>query len=163
MMVCVYTVEKCQNAGENRPYGFDWTVFLANRWRANSPFALDARVRPSTELLHTGFEYNSSGGQTSGKKEPTWPKVLNATVIDGSIRWTAVAMSEDGLLETIVSSTWDVPAEVTDTTDTFVDEPGRQATSIFLASATPGVYTITNEIVTSTGAEYQAVIELTIE
>jgi hypothetical protein len=162
-MTCVYTVEKCQKAGENRPYGFDWTVFLANRWRANTPFAADDRVRPTTELKHTGFEYASSGGQSNGKKEPTWPKVLNATVIDGSIRWTAVAMSTDGLLETIVTSTWTVPAEVTDTSDAVANEAGRQATSVFLASATPGEYEIVNEIVTSSGAEYQAVITLTIE
>jgi hypothetical protein len=162
-MTCVYTVEKCQKAGENRPYGFDWTVFLANRWRANTPFAVDDRVRPTTELKHTGFEYASSGGQSNGKKEPSWPKTLSATVLDGSIRWTAVAMSTDGLLETIVTSTWTVPGAVTDTTDAVVNEAGRQATSVFLASATPGEYEIVNEIVTSSGAEYQAVITLTIE
>jgi hypothetical protein len=162
-MTCVYTVEKCQKAGENRPYGFDWTVFLANRWRANTPFAVGDRVRPTTELKHTGFEYASSGGQSNGKKEPSWPKVLAGTVLDGSIRWTAVAMSTDGLLETIVTSTWTVPGAVTDTTDAVASEAGRQATSVFLASATPGEYEIVNEIVTSSGAEYQAVITLTIE
>jgi hypothetical protein len=162
-MTCVYTVEKCQASGEKKPYGFDWTVLLANRWRANSPFALDARVRPTTELLHTGFEYSSSGGQSSGKKEPSWPKTLSGTVIDGSIRWTAVAMSADGLLEHIVSSVWTVPGAITASGEATVDEAGRQATSVFLTAATPGVYEIVNEITTDTGAEYQAIIELTIE
>jgi hypothetical protein len=162
-MACVYTVEKCQKAGENRPYGFDWTVFLANLWRANSPFAVDDRVRPSTEQKHTGFEYSSSGGQSSGKREPVWPTTLGGTVVDGSITWTAAAMSTDGLLETIVTSTWTVPDEITDTTDAVVNEAGRQATSVFLASATPGEYEIVNEIVTSSGAEYQAIITLTVE
>jgi UDP-N-acetyl-D-mannosaminuronic acid transferase (WecB/TagA/CpsF family) len=72
-------------------------------------------------------------------------------------------MSTDGLLETIVTSTWTVPAEVTDTTDAVVNEAGRQATSVFLAGSTPGEYEIVNEIVTSSGAEYQAIITLTIE
>jgi hypothetical protein len=162
-MTCVFTIEECQRAGEIRPYGFDWTVFLANRWRLNAPYAADDRVRPTTEEKQTGFEYASSGGQSNGKKEPTWPKVLSATVIDGSIRWTAVALSEDSLLETIVSSTWTVPGSVTASLEATVDTAGQQATSVFLTSATPGAYEVVNEITTSLGAEYQAVIELTIE
>jgi hypothetical protein len=162
-MSCVYTIEKCQAAGEKKPYGFNWTLLLANTWIPNTPYATGAKVRPSTEEKQTGFEYSSSGGQSSGKREPVWPTALGGTVVDGSITWTAAALSNDSLLERISTSTWTVDTDLTDSGDASVDSPGQQATSVYITGGTPDTtYLVLNEIVTTDGAEYPAIIELTI-
>jgi len=163
-MTCVTTVEACQASGEKRPYAFNWTLQLARRWTANTPYALNTAVRPSSEALQTGFEYESSGGQSSGKKEPKWPTTLGGTVTDGSITWTAVALSDDSLLEQIASSTWDVSTPLIGSSETTIDTPGQQATGIELSGGVAGTtYTVVNEIVTTAGAEYWARLELTID
>jgi hypothetical protein len=172
-MVCVYTVEKCKAEGEIVPYGFDWTLKLSRLWAFNTPYALDERVKPSGWNVartarnegpaQTGFEYASSGGQSGGIKEPKWPKVLGGTVVDGSITWTAVAISEDSLLEQIVSSDWEVPTGLTGTNESYTASPGQQSTTIDISGGAPSeVYTVTNEIVTTDGHEYAAILELTI-
>lgn len=163
-MTCLFTVEECKGAGEKAPFAFNWTVQLARKWLANTPYALDVKVRPSTEALQTGFEYSSSGGQSSGAFEPRWPTRLGGTVKDGSVTWTAVALSVDSLLETIASSDWEVPTGLVGSNEATTNTPGMQGTEIVIADGTPAeVYEVVNEIVTSDGNEYQAVLTLTIE
>lgn len=163
-MTCVFTAEECKGTGEKVPYAFNWTLQLARKWSANKPFAADVRIRPSSEGLQTGFEYESSGGQSNGSFEPRWPTRLGGTVRDGSITWTAVALSVDSLLETISTSDWDVPTGLTPSAAATTATAGEQATEIAIAGGTPGeVYEVINEIVTSAGNEYNAVLELTIE
>jgi hypothetical protein len=163
-MTCVFTAEECKGTGEKVPYAFNWTLQLARKWTANTPYAADVKIRPSTEALQTGFEYSSSGGQSNGASEPRWPTRLSGTVRDGSITWTAVALSVDSLLETIASSDWEVPTGLTGSGEVTSSTAGIQATEIVLAEGTPAaVYEVVNEIITSEGNEYQAVLELTID
>jgi hypothetical protein len=163
-MACVFTAEECKAAGEKVPYAFNWTLQLARKWEVNAPYAADVKVRPSTEALQTGFEYSSSGGQSNGASEPRWPTRLGGTVRDGSITWTAEALTVNSLLETIASSVWDVPTGLTGTGEVTTSTAGQQATEVVIADGTPGqVYEVVNEITTSSGNEYQAVLELTID
>lgn len=162
-MECLFTVEACQGAGEKYQYGFNWTLRLARLWLPNSPFAAGVRVRPSAQTLQTGFEYESSGGQSSGAAEPRWPTRAGATVRDGSITWTAVVLSEDSLLERIAESDWDVPTGLEGSGPDVVATAGSQSTQIALTAGAEGeTYTVVNEIRTTAGNEYQAVIALTI-
>jgi len=161
---CVPTVEACQRTGEKRTLGFNWTLRLSRRWTGNTPYAAGTRIRPSEESRHTGFEYQSSGGQTNGQAEPRWPTRLGGTVRDGSIVWTAVALSVDSLLETISTSDWDVPTGLTGSSEDTVDSAGLQSTEIMLTGGADGeTYEVVNEIRTSAGNEYQAVLVLSIE
>lgn len=163
-MTCVFTVEKCQRTGEKKPYGFNWTLRLSRRWSANTPFPALIRVRPSTEALQTGLEYESSGGQSNGANEPRWPTTAGRTVREGSITWTAVALSTGSLLETISNSDWDVPTGLIGSDEGTISNEGQQSTEIALTEGTPGeTYSVVNEITTSEGNEYQAALELTIE
>ena len=163
-MTCVFTAEECKGAGEKAPFAFNWTVQLARKWTANTPYAAGVKVRPSTEALQTGFEYSSSGGQSSGAFEPRWPTRLSGTVKDGSVTWTAVALSVDSLLETIANSDWEVPTGLTGSGEASTATAGLQGTEVVIAEGTPGeVYEVVNEITTSDGNEYQALLSLTIE
>lgn len=58
-------------------------------WSASTGIALDARVFPSADG-HTGLVYQAMVAGTTGGSEPTWPTVLGATVVDGSVTWQAI-------------------------------------------------------------------------
>ncbi len=58
-------------------------------WRASQAYALNQFVSPNDS---TGFIYeatNVSGGGLSGTTEPTWPTVVDTTVVDNEVTWTA--------------------------------------------------------------------------
>lgn len=169
MSECLIVLERCQRAGEVRDYGFNWTQFLANRWSKDTPFATGDRVRPSTLDKQNGFEYVASGGQSNGKKEPAWPRppaieTAGATHDDGSLVWTAAALSFASLNERVDTSTWIPPADgPTVVDDTVTDSPGQQQTACLVTGGAVGqTYDIVNEIVTTDGREYHGILRLTI-
>ena len=71
----------------------DPNVEAQNVWLAGTAFAAGAVVRPTQSFNQgngfRGFNFQSSGG-TSGGTEPTWPTAIGATVLDGTITWTAI-------------------------------------------------------------------------
>lgn len=161
-MTCVFTITDCQRAGEKKPHGFNWTAYLARRWEPDTPYAAGVKVRPAG--IQTGLQYSSSGGQSHGRSEPIWPRTAGGTVTDGSITWTAEALSVDSLLEQIDTSTWTVPTGLTGTAEAKITTAGQQAVTIKLAGGAAGQsYAVVNEILTTEGNEYQAVLELGVE
>jgi len=83
-----------KNAGESRAVELEWFNLCANFWRSNEAYSASEYVRPN---VSTGFAYQTTGGGLSGAREPRWPTTLGATVVDGSITWTCVAASANGL------------------------------------------------------------------
>jgi hypothetical protein len=144
-------------------------MFLANRWRPNKPFALGVRVRPSTEDQQNGFEYESSGGQSNGRREPRWKRAPQAevdgtTYTDGSLVWTARHLTLTSYHDRIFNSTWTVPAGVTGSAEVAVLVPGLQETQIAIEGGTPGeTYDIVNQITTDLDRRYHGILRLTIE
>lgn len=123
----------CILAGESLPFEINWTYELSNRWAPNSAFSALSAVRPASTTNQTGFEYSSSGGQ-SGPLEPEWPTTLGATVTDGSITWTAQALSNTSLRERIDTVNWPEVTDFAITPNTPIDEPGRQLTGAQIGS-----------------------------
>lgn len=163
MAKCLEILRRCQQAEARLDYGFDWTRTFSRRWMRDRPFDAGVVIRPET--IVTGFEYLSSGGQ-SGEEEPNWPRTLGGTVVDGSITWTAQAISVDSLLDSIAADAWSAsdPAGLTVTPQAEVATAGLQMTSVVLSGGTIGVtYTVDNEVDTLSGREYVARILLTIE
>lgn len=164
MSECLIILERCQRIGEKRDYGFDWTVFLSNRWRANAEYIDGDHVRPTTLLKQTGFEYECNGGQTNGKKEPSWPKALGRSVVDGSLTWTAVPFAVEGLADEVSVSVWTPPVSgPTISNEGQTTTPGAQLTTAEVTHDTAGTFDIVNEITTTGGLEYHGILRLTIE
>lgn len=150
----------CLGVGERLDYYFNWTLDFAKRWEANYGFGIGAKIRPATEEGQTGFEYESSGGQ-SGPEEPEWPRVLGGTVEDGSITWTARALSNDGLLERIDTVEWPAVDGFTITPITPIDEPGRQITGALITADTAfnGRRNIVAEVTTTANNEVHGIFK----
>lgn len=83
-----------KNAGDTKPVSLDLFRWCANYWRANEQFSLNEYIRP---LSPTGFAYQATTAGTTGARQPTWPKTLGGTVVDGSVTWTCVVASTNGL------------------------------------------------------------------
>ena len=90
----VLTGEWEQRKGEAVLYTHDRTDNLAQRWEAGKVVASGYKVRPKRA---TGWQYTSTAGQT-GAQEPRWPANSGGTVVDGSVTWTAEAITDASLL-----------------------------------------------------------------
>jgi hypothetical protein len=162
-MTCKSRVfSSCLLAGETLPFEFDWTREFAVFWAPVTSFPAFSAVRPLTG--GTGLEYVSGGGQ-SGEDEPTWPDTVGGTVDDGSITWTAQALSNTSLRERIDTASWPAVTGFTISSDTVTDEPGRQLTTakINAAVAIATRRNIRVELTTTQGNEYVGVIKMKVE
>jgi hypothetical protein len=85
----------------------DLTPSLVNWHRQGVSYASTARVRiPGVP----GLEYECTTAGETGASPIRWPKVAAQTVTDGSVVWTARAISTASLLATISGTpTWTVP------------------------------------------------------
>ena len=83
-----------KDPAESRPVILNLFRKCANFWRPNEQYATNEFIRPNKA---TGFSYQATTGGTSGAREPLWPKVLAATVTDGSVLWTCTAAGANGL------------------------------------------------------------------
>jgi hypothetical protein len=167
-MSCEIVQLGCKRAGERKVFpAFELVNVFSRVWIADHPFAAGVRIRPAARQP-TGFEYESSGGQSSGREPKRWPTVLGATVVDGSITWTAVAQSYNGLLYRIESVTYTVPAGVTLHEQTIIDAPGAQQVPIEVSGGTADKqYDIVAKVqATTVGASaplYELVLRLDVE
>lgn len=55
-------------------------------WTASTVIGTGAFRRPTVK---NGFRYEATTGGTTGATEPTFPATINATVVDGTVTWTA--------------------------------------------------------------------------
>ena len=161
---CVEISKKCQHVEARLDYPFDWTRQFSRRWQRDYSYGMGIAVRPEGEP--TGFEYLCTSSGRTGAEEPAWPRVLGGTVVDGSLTWTAQAISFDSLMERIASDSWTpgTPTGLLVEPEEPIDEPGLQKTSVVCSLGVDGeLYVVENEVVTNLGLEYMARLELTIE
>jgi hypothetical protein len=162
-MTCKSRVfSSCILAGETLPFEFDWTQEFASYWAAGGSFPQFSAIRPVS--VTTGLEYVSSGGQ-AGEEEPTWPTTIGGTVEDGSITWTAQALSNSSLRERISTASWPAVTGFTISDETTTDEPGRQLTTakINADTAISSRRQIRVELTTTEGNEYVGIIKMKVE
>jgi len=97
---------RTKRAVDVKPYTVDLKAYLRSYWIAGRRYNSGDYVRAPTV---PGFAYQatavSGGVGESGQSEPAWPRVLAATVSDGSLTWTAVAPGTLAL-DSISSVTW---------------------------------------------------------
>ena len=129
-MTCRKPDKACKTPGEEVTLGFDLTWFCARTWSAGSAVDPAVAVRPLPLAMggtvgETGYEYTTTLGGFSGSEEPAWPST--GSVTDGSVTWTAQAMSNASLVRAISSVTWSVEAgTVTLDNDAMVNTGGQQ-------------------------------------
>jgi hypothetical protein len=164
MAKCILLLKVCQGASERQDYAFNWTHEFSKRWEPVFPYATAAHIRPSSLERSTGLEYVSSGG-VSGPEEPAWPTVEGGTVVDGSITWTAAAISNSSLRHRISgTSVWTADAGITLEDEVTTDAPGLQESRIWVEGGTSGqVSTNLCVVTTDQGAKYQGELRVTIE
>lgn len=135
-------------------YGIDWTAFLAKHWQQGTSYAANDRVRPRTP---TGFEYEATTAGQSAAREPRWPTTLADTVADGSVIWTARALSTASLRTTVSTSSWTADSGVT-LSGAVVD--GQLATTLVAGGTSGNRYSVLNRVTFANGqrAEGELVI-----
>jgi hypothetical protein len=165
MAECIQTLEVCQTAREKQDYAFNLTPDFAIVWQADRPAPAVVRAIAESGKPGTGLEYASSGGQTNGKKEPSWPTELAAEPIaDGSAMWTAQALSFASLKHRIASVAWDVVAGITLSDQVETDLPGLQEVRITVSGGTAGTtYTCPGLITTVGGKKFEVRLLVTID
>jgi hypothetical protein len=164
MANCYALKKDCKRAGERLDWGFNWTHELSRRWEPYLPYAAAVAIRPSQPDAQTGLQYSSSGGQ-SGSQEPAWPDEVGDTVLDGTITWTAEALSTASLNDQISASVWDAEAlEITVDDEDQSVTAGLQETSAYVAGGTARrTYDIVNTVTTLAGKIFEGVLRLRID
>lgn len=99
-----------QDPAESLDYAVEFDQHCARLREPNTDYALNTRVRPHRP---TGFQYVASAAGRSGTDEPRWPTTAGGTVVDGSVTWTAEAISTASLARTLSSATWTPDAGLT--------------------------------------------------
>lgn len=117
MTACRAYAQICKRSTEEVWKGFNLWPFCVRKWQAGTYFANGQTVRPLPRELGgrrgiTGCAYSSSGGHTGGT-EPKWPTTLGATIVDGGVTWTCVAISDADLERTIDDVQWEAGEGVT--------------------------------------------------
>lgn len=131
-------------------YGIDWTAFLAKHWQQGTSYAANDRIRPRTP---TGFEYEATTAGQSAAREPRWPTTLADTVADGSVVWTARALSTASLQTTVSASTWTADPGLT-LSGSQLD--GQLATTIVAGGNSGQTYSIYNRATFANGQRAEA-------
>lgn len=162
-MTCKDTIvgSVCLNVGEKEPRLLELTAFCAIRWRAGGIYAANDRVRPLDRA--PGFEFEAGGAGQAGGREPRWPTTLGGTVADGSITWTARAISNTSLARTISTATWTAPTGLTLSGETIVNTAGEQSVLAYIKGDTAGVYEVKCHVVFSDTSEEDFVLEVSVE
>ena len=160
-MACEIIQLVCKRAGERRAFpAFDLTSAFSRVWLPDHPFASATRVRPA-DRPSQGLEYESSGGQSGVREPKRWPAVVDETVVDGSITWTAKTLSIASLIYRISSVTYDVPAGIVHHEQTPIDEPGAQLVPMEVSGGTKGkTYDIVAKVQATTVGQSSPLYEL---
>jgi hypothetical protein len=148
-------------AGATKDFTIRWHRQLRNYWLSERYYNAGDKVRsPSV----AGLAYQASGSGESGSMEPNWPRAVGVTVLDGSITWTAIAVTGSPAVDTINISAWsqvsppDGTLTVPSTASTI-----EEATAWFAGGTSGNTYRIRNVITLTSGLIYQLEFDLEIQ
>lgn len=163
MTDCAEVRKFCQAAGERPdPIVIDYTDRLQRLWESGQVRSVDEAYRPR---LPNGFQYKPISSGQSGSFEPRWRREETAgnTYKDGSITVVAETISNTSLINTIQSSLWTGPDELTIDGEDTRTTGGQQKVSAHLMGLVPGVYRVKNTITCANGETFSAEVDIEIE
>lgn len=99
-----------KDPGETLDYTAEFDSHCARLREPNTDYALNAIVLSQRA---TGFEYKATTAGRSGTPEPRWPVTAGQTVTDGSVVWTAQAVTAGSLLRALSSASWSSDTGIT--------------------------------------------------
>jgi hypothetical protein len=164
-MACRTLGKECQAIGARLPLTVDWTDVCANRWASGEVRGQDEVIRPESS---NGAQYRianlADAGQSSAE-EPAWAvnETLGTVYLDGTILWTAEAISNASLDRVIVTSSWEVEDGITIDDENFQSTNGEQKTWAYFRGSVAGKYMLRNRVIFSDGVEDVAEIQLQIK
>lgn len=151
-----------KRSGETVAIKVDWHDFLANQRQPGAIVASGAIVRP-TRKRATGLQYRcTTAGTTSG--QPTdrlrWPRTSAATLTDGTVVWTAEAMTDASLRTTISANDWPAVAGLTFGAVSNAD----LVYTLLVSGGTSGqTYDIEHEITCANGEKEEQIVRMAVE
>lgn len=151
-----------KRAGETVAIKLDWHDFLANQRQPGTAVASGAIVRPARRRA-TGLQYRcTTAGVTSG--QPTdrlrWPTTAAATLTDGSVVWTAEAMTSASLRTSVSADDWPTVTGLTFGTTSNAD----LIYTLLVSGGTSGqTYDIEHEITCANGEKEQQIVRMAVE
>ena len=79
------------DVSNNQVIGFAPPDTIANiaAWTATTVIPYTSLIKPT---VGNGYIYSTVGGGTTGSTQPTWPISSGATIVDGTVTWTAIAI-----------------------------------------------------------------------
>lgn len=144
-MSCIFVQDVCKTPLERKEWAFDLTDRVARKWKPRAFYTNGLRIRP--QRGETGLEYEAGGDGQSGTREPRWPLTIGQTIVDGSITWTARAISNASLRRTISSVDWD-GAGLTVTQEQISNTGGSQKISAKVSGGAVGDEHLVTAVVT---------------
>jgi hypothetical protein len=103
-------VEFEKDPGETLDYAADFAGHCARIREPNTDYSTNTIVLP---VRATGLQYKCTTAGRTGTNEPRWPMTAAQTVTDGSVVWTAEAITTGSLLRTLSSAAWSADTGVT--------------------------------------------------
>lgn len=153
--------------GDPARIGVDWHDWLIRTWPGSGyTVALGTAIRfprgPARKQSNpTGIQFRASTAGVTGPFEPKWPKTIGATVADGSVVWTAEAVSTDSLQRTVASQAWSVPTGVTSSGES-VTADGFEYSVLISGGADGQEYACIHRVVFSDGQADSGVVILPV-
>lgn len=65
-------------------YGNNYGLINFSAWQSLTSYVIGAQIRP---IVANGFYYQANNAGVSGNSEPSWPTIINNTIVDGAITW----------------------------------------------------------------------------
>jgi hypothetical protein len=123
-----------QDPAETLDYSVEFGGHCARVREAGTDYVTGTRIRPAKD---TGYQFNASTGGHTATVEPRWP--TSGTVADGSVIWTAEAISTASLRRTLSSAAWAADTGITVGTQSTV---GTKATALISGGTLGQTYLI---------------------
>jgi len=97
------SVVKSQDPQDDLDYKADFRAHCVRYREPNTQYSSSTFVEP---MQATGFSYEATVAGRTAAIEPKWPRVVGATVKDGSLTWTCRAPTADSLQRQLTGATW---------------------------------------------------------
>lgn len=142
------------------PVEVDWHDYLARVRQHGTAYTVGDRVRPLRKDA-TGLQYNcTTAGVTSGKPLVRWPTTIGGTVTDGTVVWTAEAVTTQSLRTTISSDDWPAVTGLTLGTESSSDLRYQ----VMVGSGVSGQsYEVKHRVTLANGEDKEAVAVLPVQ